>query len=271
MSNKNPPRLNDMEYQIPEEEYVPMDAQVSVQQSSGESHDASAYTNASAGDDTSKAAKLKRLLATGLHFRNKKLPLIIGGAVVVCVGLTIYHAHHQPEVATAASTVTPVTQTVAMQNDAASQSMQLASMNQQAIADLGRSNSDNQQAILQVQQQLQGVAGSVAAVSDTQAQVNATLVALTEEVKALSQQVNAAQLKPVSAPQAPRPVLKPIVFHLKALTPGRAWIMDNQAHSTSVKVGDQLARYGVINRIDVDQGLVLTSSGLTIQYNDVDG
>lgn len=271
MSNKNPPRLNDMEYQIPDEEYVPMDAQVSVQQSLGESHDASAYTNVSEGEGTvSKAAKLKRLLTSGLHFRNKKLPLIIGGAVVVCVGLTIYHAHHQPEVVPAASTVTPVAQTVAMEKDVANQSMQLASMNQQAIADLGRSNADNQQAILQVQQQLQGVASSVAAVSGTQAQVNATLVALTEEVKALSQQVSAAQVKPVRA-SAPKPMLKPIVFHLKALTPGRAWIMDNEAHSTSVKVGDQLARYGVINRIDVDQGLVLTSSGLTIRYNDIDG
>lgn len=67
-----------------------------------------------------------------------------------------------------------------------------------------------------------------------------------------------------------RKVAKPLVYHVKALIPGRAWLESNRGTTTSVKVGDTLKNYGQITSINPNTGMVDTSSGRVIKYGRYD-
>lgn len=62
----------------------------------------------------------------------------------------------------------------------------------------------------------------------------------------------------------------PLVYHVKALIPGRAWLESNRGTTTSVKVGDTLRNYGQITSINTNTGMVDTSSGRVIKYGRYD-
>lgn len=55
-------------------------------------------------------------------------------------------------------------------------------------------------------------------------------------------------------------------YHVQALEEGRAWLMGSNGLLTSVSVGSQLEHYGEVLSIDVDNAVVVTSSGETIGY-----
>jgi intracellular multiplication protein IcmG len=59
-------------------------------------------------------------------------------------------------------------------------------------------------------------------------------------------------------------------YHLKALVPGRAWVQSAHGALTSVTIGDRLPGYGIIQMINIAQGIVTTSSGAIIQYGQRD-
>ncbi|MGB6977241.1 MAG: hypothetical protein WBE18_07305 [Gammaproteobacteria bacterium] len=60
---------------------------------------------------------------------------------------------------------------------------------------------------------------------------------------------------------APRPV-----YTVRAIIPGRAWLETSRGRTLSVKVGDEIPRYGQVQIIDAAQGVVITSLGDTLQF-----
>lgn len=60
------------------------------------------------------------------------------------------------------------------------------------------------------------------------------------------------------------------VFYIRALVEGRAWIEGDNGFTETVVVGQTLPDYGTITGIYVTQGIVTTSSGRQIEFNDND-
>jgi intracellular multiplication protein IcmG len=64
-----------------------------------------------------------------------------------------------------------------------------------------------------------------------------------------------------------KPKARPIpVYHLKAIVPDRAWIESDEGMTETIRVGDSLYGYGVVEIISPRQGMVVTSNGSVIQY-----
>lgn len=59
---------------------------------------------------------------------------------------------------------------------------------------------------------------------------------------------------------------KPIVYHIRAIVPGRVWVDGSNGHSVSLTVGNRLPVYGVVTKILANRGMVLTSSGKVIEF-----
>jgi intracellular multiplication protein IcmG len=138
--------------------------------------------------------------------------------------------------------------------------------------------------------QIQSVQADVARLNDTMNQLQLSLNTLNQSLASLSTDVTTIKTSPdnkvvscgcgacgCGAKEAPvkhrhvRRYYGPgIVYHLKAVVPGRAWIQSNTGMLTTVKVGDSLSGYGVVKAINATQGWVGTSSGRIIQYGPYD-
>lgn len=51
------------------------------------------------------------------------------------------------------------------------------------------------------------------------------------------------------------------LLSLRAVVPGRAWLVDKNDHTTTVQVGDMVPDYGKVEKIDAKSGAVIMSSG----------
>lgn len=54
------------------------------------------------------------------------------------------------------------------------------------------------------------------------------------------------------------------LFYVQAMVPGRAWIIGEFGKLMTVKVGDKLPSYGIVQSIDVENNIIRTSSGRNI-------
>lgn len=61
-----------------------------------------------------------------------------------------------------------------------------------------------------------------------------------------------------------------LVYFLQAVIPGRAWIISNNGSTLTVRDGSPIAGYGVVKRIDPNEGRVITSSGRIIVFSQLD-
>ncbi len=68
-----------------------------------------------------------------------------------------------------------------------------------------------------------------------------------------------------------RTVMPPHIHHvhyyIQAIIPGRAWLINTQGNTITVKVGSKVPNYGVVDNIDPLQGRVITSSGKILRFN----
>lgn len=62
---------------------------------------------------------------------------------------------------------------------------------------------------------------------------------------------------------------KPI-YYVRAMIPGRAWLVAQDGSTISVSLGDNLPGYGVVQIIDSNQGIITTNSGAIIGYSTSD-
>jgi intracellular multiplication protein IcmG len=56
-------------------------------------------------------------------------------------------------------------------------------------------------------------------------------------------------------------------FYVQAIIPGRAWLINSEGHTYTVRVGSSVPGYGVVQKIDPWQGRVVMSSGKILRFN----
>lgn len=113
-------------------------------------------------------------------------------------------------------------------------------------------NSQNQVQIQQLQTALQQLQASMQQMSSQVARCNAaTSIA----------QVQPPVVMPVVKPKVikiTRKAAPPVTYHVRAVVPGRAWLLATNGKLITVKVGDALPGYGNVERISPELGIVWT-------------
>lgn len=132
---------------------------------------------------------------------------------------------------------------------------------QQQVSSLAQ---QTQSQVGQLQQGVQQLQGQLAQVSNQ-------VTTLASSVKTCAAQCPPKIVTPVvTKPKPKKVVVRPPVYYVRAVVPGRAWIYNKcgntVVHLTTVKVGDFLPGYGRIQAISPSQGKVWTSWGTVIRY-----
>lgn len=128
-------------------------------------------------------------------------------------------------------------------------------------------------------EQLTKIGTSVAQTETVLTSLNQNVGSLSKSVQSLSSnvqhfsapsKVKAAATKVKKTPRKKRIVKKDVpprvIYHVKAIVPGLAWLEDSDGDTVAVRVGDKLEGYGDVRLISPKQGMVITSSGAVIQY-----
>jgi intracellular multiplication protein IcmG len=145
---------------------------------------------------------------------------------------------------------------------------------QPAFAPLELVNDQYIEQLEHIQEKMTQLESNLSDVHRQLAAANQTIQTLSQQ---LQQQVAAQAGKPVvpekkskvSAPKA-TPVVELPAYYIQAMVPGRAWLVNQKGTATTVGIGDELPGYGIINAIDVNQGLVITTQGKLISYHQDD-
>lgn len=104
--------------------------------------------------------------------------------------------------------------------------------------------------------------------------LNAHLSSLNEAIQAIGSQL-AQQQAELAARAAAKikathvrviHIVKPIYF-VRAMIPGRAWLITGSGETITVSLGDELPGYGTVQVIDPNQGTITTSAGAIIGYS----
>lgn len=106
---------------------------------------------------------------------------------------------------------------------------------------------------------------NIVAVDKNVKQISDVLQQELAQVEQLKQSLN----KPIKQHKIKKPNI--IKYHIRAMVPGRAWIESADGrYSKTLKVGDELAGYGVVDYILYKDGIILMSDGSYIQYGEND-
>lgn len=230
-------------------------------QFSDDNHNAAGYQNKPyvSTESTANPPLWKRIFT-------RRVLIIIGLiiAVVVIYFFTkppIEHIH-DTHTDVNSSTASLATQNMEDANAFERQIMQTEVLLKQQTDELAQRNTEEDDKIAQLQR-------SLLSINRNLADIQQNLAALTSTVQSLQQQVSASQaphpINTKSANVKKKPV-NTVSYTLKAIVPGRAWIRSSNGRTFTVKVGDPISGYGIVNAIDSSQGIVGTSSGKLIQY-----
>ena len=197
--------------------------------------------------------------------KSKKVIIIVGS--IASLMIVVHFITPSPKPANTAS----------MQKSNVSQQAQVQSpaptttVTQSRLNDLSAKQDSSERSVSQLTSKVDQLSSSLSSVEQSQRMTNQSIRELTQQMKQLSVQMNklekeqAALAKPKE--ESAVPSAKPVTYHIKAVESGRAWILGSNGVSKSVIVGDTInKRYGTVLGIDADQGLVYTSSKMTISF-----
>lgn len=251
MTDKN--KRHDEEYQFPQDEFLD-DLHAEQPQEDVQEKPLIAEEEAPA------AAGLSSGLA-GIWAAHKRMIIIVGVVVVVAVTFGVMRSLQKPAAvapvaAAPVSAPAPAVQTVVDPQIVD----QLTSLKQDAL--------NNGAVVRQLQGQVQQLTNSLNQSRAAQQQLNQSLMVLVGQMQQLTTEVKVlAHPKPTKVgPAAPKAAAPVITFQLRAVVPGRAWIVGSDGQSHSVTIGDQVPQYGAVQSIDADAGVVITTSGKTIKF-----
>lgn len=241
------------EYQYPEEEYVQTKPEPQMNDST------STYTQ--------RAKAGAGLMGKVQSLASNRIFVIVLVVVILFIVIRILTTRHKIEQKTAPHTETtavaePSTQT----QEVAPVYSELSPSDQGELSDVRKMASNNQAAIQGVEQQLNTLQNSVVGLSQDQTQLNEAVAQLATEFKQLAVEVK----QPKRVVKRSTPVAKPVVYYLRAVVPGRAWIYGSNGRSASITLGDQVKQYGKVLAINAEEGIVLTSSGKVIEFSSTD-
>lgn len=236
--------MKEEEYQYPKDEFIVADKNTHSTTGTDTFHDEH-------DPDSSSLFEKKPNSVVGFMGRHKKMVSIISIVLLVLVTFHFMRGEQQkPKVVYEAPKVTPV---VSQPNP------ELVNQLQQ----LQQGEQSNNNSIQQLQSQMNNLNQTISQTNQSNAELNKALIALAIELKQLKDQLAAHQTVTVVKSGLPHPTL---VFHLRAVIPGRAWIVSNENLTQSIRVGDHVPNYGTVTEILDGQGLVKTSSGKFIRY-----
>lgn len=245
----NQTQFRDEEYQFPEGEYMDHLEEPSITPQIEPEQDLAA-------EETKPSA------LAGIWEKNKRTIVIIGAVVVIGVVFAIMRAVHKPAEVMPVKTPEAPAVVQAPQPVIDSQVIdQLTTLKQDSI--------NTSSAVQQLQGQVQQLNDSLAQSRSAQQQLAQSMVVLAGQMQQLTAEVKVlAQPKPEAKPKSvvkadPSPV---ITFQLRAVVPGRAWVVGSDGRSLSVTIGDQIPQYGSVQSIDADAGVIITTSGKTIKF-----
>lgn len=131
-----------------------------------------------------------------------------------------------------------------------------------------------------VRSEVNTVGQQVGAVNNNINNLNTKIANLNQVIENLSNQVTtqSQELNILMARSQPKKVkhvvhqiqVQRIIYYLKAVIPGRAWLIGSNGSTLTVREGTKVAGYGTIKLIDSMQGRVLTSSGQIIRFSQED-
>lgn len=228
---------------------------------------AHAYDDEPAESDTTKKGVQKLLEAIKQKWKKNPRVFIVVGVVVVIV-IVFYATRPSSPVQTIPNSNVNASQPAATSASMANaeqfntEQTQDSQQEMKALDALKSSVSDRASEITNVQMQLQALQSTVSDLKDSQQSLLATVADLNKSVNQLHQSLTAEHQKEKKAKEA-----APIIYHIRAIVPGRAWIVDQNGNARSVAVGDKLPQYGKIVHILADRGVVATSSGKVIEFN----
>jgi intracellular multiplication protein IcmG len=104
-------------------------------------------------------------------------------------------------------------------------------------------------------------------------QMNGVLTTLNDKVTSQAQEIerlHQAQLKMKQRQAKHRQAAEQMAYALQAVIPGRAWLIDDNGFTLTVREGTSIPGYGVVQSIDAQQGRVMTSSGRVIRFSQAD-
>lgn len=237
MSDENPKNSND-EYQYPSEEYV---------------------TETPLDERETEPKRLSFLVRFLLN--NKRIISIIVLVLIVVIAIKVMNLHKVKKT----NTGRPVLVEQSQPQPQAVIPADTAILNQLSV--LEKDENNNEISIGQLKRQLEDVRNQLIQASVQQMQLSRAMNTLMGKMQKLVRTTKGGHQITSVKKTVPEP---PLFFHLKAVVPGRAWIINNHGVSQSVSVGDSVPQYGIVKVVDADRGMVLMSSGKVITYGEND-
>ena len=123
---------------------------------------------------------------------------------------------------------------------------------------------------------LEKLEANVSDLQNSMGVMTSQLTAINNALQDISHQVadQADQLKMLTAPKitkvVPAVIVPRVNYFVQALIPGRAWLRTSNGGILTVRIGDSIPGYGMVESIDPSQGVITTSSGETIQFKSDD-
>ena len=220
--------------------------------------------------------------------KNFALRMSVIGIAALFLILIIYRctAHH--------NAIAPQTHTMPMRSGEMPQQMrrqiqpaQKIDMNMSSSADtvsnkklidLESAQSGLQAQVNELSTQLSGVNENVNAMVEHLKQLNDQMTQLAASVQeqakitvVLSNELKQHAAKKVIPKSRPfSSGVPPVRYVLQAVIPGRAWLVDSNGDTLTVREGSKVMPYGVVRYIDAKRGRVLTSSGRIIKFDQND-
>jgi intracellular multiplication protein IcmG len=134
----------------------------------------------------------------------------------------------------------------------------------QQLSSISKQEEDNRNQFAKINNELGNQQAGLNNLNNSVAALNTSVEMLKKSIDNMVAKANKAKIKKVKKIAPPK-----IVYHIKAMVPGRAWLEDYMGKTITVRVGDTI-NGGTIEMISPGQGMIATSSGEIIQYGSND-
>ncbi len=168
--------------------------------------------------------------------------------------------------ATTSDAVPYATQDYAAQAQTTAPATSLTAANNDKLTTLSQAADSNRVAIQDLQAQVSGLTSGMSAVQND-------LSILKQQLQTLQTSVTAAKEhteKKIIRHKAPKVIVPSVTYYVKAMIQGRAWLMTPDGNTFTISEGDTLPGYGIVQTIEPDNGVVMTSSGRVITFKPED-
>lgn len=117
-----------------------------------------------------------------------------------------------------------------------------------------------------LQSTTQNLQSTVDNINTQLSQINTALTALSNQIQVQENRWIQSQKKPKPKRLVHKVVVQRDSYQTMAVIPGRAWLKSSRGATLTVSEGSSIPGYGKVTHINTQSGVIMTSSGLAIQY-----